>query len=332
MTEGGVGRYGRDLAAGLRGLDDGPEVSVAGPLSPRLASAPFTPWGRVATGLRLRGARADVVHALHVDVPWNVGAAKVVTIPDLIPLEVPGAMPSAARRRLYRRTVHVAARRAGLVIVPSELTRTSLERFGVPASRIRKIPWGVADFFRPPSENERHAARARFAGGSAYVAAVASSRPHKNLAALALAARAIRARSELDVVCVGERVPRDLALRLAGPLADPDLRAFYGGAEVLVLPSLMEGFGYPVLESLACGVPVVCGRGVGALEYVRDAAVVVDVRDASEIADAAIDVASDASRRGDLAAAGLARARVMSIEAMARATHEVYGELVPNGH
>lgn len=243
----------------------------------------------------------------------------VVTIQDTIPLDHPAAMPSRLRRSLFERLLRRSLSTATLVIAPSEQTAAGLLRYGGDRRKIRVVPLGVGPVFRPCADKEREAARQRFGGGAPYVAATTSVKSHKNLNGLARAAEIVRARTGLPIVCAGA-LPATRGLRRVGRVDDDALRLFYGGAELFVLPSLIEGFGYPIIESLACGTQVVCGPNVGAVDHAPEGIVVADPSDPAALA-GAIEALLDEARGGR--ARGFA---VHSAVAMARATASVYDE------
>ena len=117
-------------------------------------------------------------------------------------------------------------------------------------------------------------------------------------------------------------------VRYLGCLPDEDLAAVMAGCGALVFPSLYEGFGLPVLEAMACGVPVVTSRG-GALEEVAgDAALLVDPQDHESIARGIENVLDDAARRETLVRKGLARAAQFTWERTARETLRVYEQAI----
>jgi glycosyltransferase involved in cell wall biosynthesis len=248
----------------------------------------------------------------------------VVTIHDLIPLTLPSAMPNAFRRAVYRRILMKSLERAVRVIAPSVRTGSEVARLGVTSGNVDVVPHGVSDAFHPASPDERSGAQARFAGGRKYVAAIASARPHKNLAGLMSAAGEIFRRTSTPLITVGHRIADPPAVRSLGPVGDDVLRDVYAGAELLLLPSYAEGFGLPLLESLACGTPVVCGREVGALEYLRGGALVTDVRDAVNMAEAAVRILEDDVLQMELSSAGRSAAQAMTLEEMGRRTNDVY--------
>ena len=107
-------------------------------------------------------------------------------------------------------------------------------------------------------------------------------------------------------------------------IAEEHLPALYAGAELFVFPSLYEGFGLPVLEALACGVPVVCSNSSSLPEVAGDAALLVDPLDVPAMAEALGRVLGDLSLQQELCARSLARARIFSWERTARETLAVY--------
>jgi alpha-1,3-rhamnosyl/mannosyltransferase len=117
-------------------------------------------------------------------------------------------------------------------------------------------------------------------------------------------------------------------VRYLGYLPENDLAALMAGSAVFVMPSLYEGFGLPVLEAMASGVPVVTSRG-GALEEVAgDAAILVDPQDTEEIAAGIQRVLDDSALRETLVRKGLARAAQFSWERTARETLRIYEQAI----
>jgi len=117
---------------------------------------------------------------------------------------------------------------------------------------------------------------------------------------------------------LGERVI------FTGYVADEDLPALYNLAELLVMPSVYEGFGLPVLEAMACGTPVACSNVSSLPEVAGDAALLFDPRDVRSMADAIAQGLTNAALRADLRARGLARAARLTWEQAARHTRQLY--------
>lgn len=326
VPRGGVGRYGVELIQALSSLEGGPEVHIfdrGNSTWQRLLRAPFSPWGRAAAASRARRIHADLVHGLHFEIP-RVNIPTVVTIQDLIPLQHPPSMPSGARRRAFTSIVRSSVERAHVILTPSTIVAHALqEMFG---RRPHVIPLGISAEFTPAIDRERQLARSRFAGGREYVATIYHQKAHKNLRALEETARQVDASGAL-VVCAG-RAPASSRLVSCGYLDERELRLFYAGAEVFALPSLLEGFGLPVLESLACGTPVICGPHIGALEFLPEGAIVIDVGDEHELARTTMQLLDDRRAREEKGRKGRAWAAKLTLERTASETLAVYREVL----
>jgi len=188
-----------------------------------------------------------------------------------------------------------------------------------------------------PAEQEYLAqVKKRYALERPYVLNVGRLEPRKNLVRLIRAFRQARKKLDLglELILVGkkdfrfedieEEIQESDGVRLLGPIPDEGLPALYNLAKVFAFPSLVEGFGMPVLESMACGTPVVASRR-GALPEVGGSAVAwVEPEDEEAIATALADVLSDTDRAAGLRRAGLEKAQEFSWENAARQTLAVY--------
>lgn len=321
LARGGVGRYAAVLIEGL-GLFPGAELIVLDRSRRSFGYRAFTPWGRAAVRLHSSLVQADLVHGLHLDVAPGRRPA-TVTVPDLIPLEYPASMPARARRSVFERLVRRSVRRASAVIVPSAATRDSLEARGIPIDKVEVIPHGAPRGFVPLGSSDKLRARVRFAHGDAYFACLANDRPHKNFSVVRDVSRLL-SESDPRLVAAGPVFAADAPyLEWVGHLSDQDLALFFGGAEALLIPSLIEGFGFPALEAIATGTPVVCGRGLGAFPFIEDAVVEADVKDPRSIADALLSLAASPLRE-EKSKAALRVADNLTLKRMAQATLEVY--------
>jgi len=313
MTGAGTARYLRNLLAHIQPELDVRRVAFGDSRKPAILARELA-WYPFALG-RVTGV--DVLHCPTYYGPVRSRVPLVVTVLDLSVFRHPDAFPRWMRTYVPR-VVPRVLRAATRVLAISEFTKHELvEVLGIPATKIEAVPLAVeTEVFRadgPAVEGE-------------YVLAVATLEPRKNLARLVEATR--RLGVELRVVGArgwgGVELEGD-GVRWLGRLSDEELAAQYRGAAVVAYPSLYEGFGFPILEGMACGAPVVTSRGGSTEEVAGDAAVLVDPLDPAAIA-TGIEEARE--HREALRERGLARVREFSWEETARRTVEVYREAV----
>jgi glycosyltransferase involved in cell wall biosynthesis len=318
---------------GLTARHDGPPPQTAEPRVPLQASALPRPL-LYESWRRLRRPRAeslapgaDVVHAPTWAVP---GTARplVVTVHDLAFLDDPGHF-TARGAAYFRDALDVVRREARAVVTPSQDTADACVRAGVPAARLTVVPHGVTA--PRPAPGAVAELRRRHALDRPYILWCGTLEPRKNVRRLVEAFRALD-RPDLDLVLVGPAgwghgvLPADVAsdprLRLLGHLPEPELHAAYAGAEAFAFPSIREGFGLPVLEAMAYGLPVVTSAGTACAEVAGDAALLVDPLDSAAIRDGLARALGPAA--ADLRPAALDRASGFTWEAAATAHAEVY--------
>ena len=292
----------------------------------------------------LRRVGVDVFHGMdHVGVPLVGRSGRyVATVHDVIALILPETF--TRRHRLVVRTALGRVRqRADLVIVPSHaVERDVVQRLGVPDDRIVVTPEGCEARFRPTPCAD---VLARYGLPPRYVLAVGTLEPRKNLTALLHAFARLQRRGGIDpalrLVLVGARgwldepiyetvraLGLDQRVHFAGFVDDDDLPAVYSGAALFVFASLYEGFGLPLLEAMACGVPVITSNVSAMPEVAGGAALLVDPRDVDDLAAAIARLLRDDALRDRLRGAGIARARQFPWAATARQTLDAYASLV----
>jgi glycosyltransferase involved in cell wall biosynthesis len=282
-----------------------------------------------------RRRRLDVVHSLaNGGPPLTLGAKKVVTLLDLIWLHQGERWDSARAVRSMEVFVRVSARMSHRLITISHAARDDLvSTLGLDGEKIDVAPLGV----RIPSGERGDAAAVRAdlgLGDAPVVLCVAQKRPYKNLAAL------IRAVPELGgaiLVLPGAATEHEQELRrLAGELAvadrvrfldwvsEEELEGLYRAATCVVLASLGEGFGLPVLEAMGRGVPVACSDRPALPEVAGEAAILFDPLDQAAVTDAIRRLLCDEPLRAELIERGRARAREFSWRGTAERTLESY--------
>jgi glycosyltransferase involved in cell wall biosynthesis len=267
----------------------------------------------------------DVIHATGVAVPPRT-APLVVTVHDLSYLVYPEHF-SAQGRRFFRQALELTRRDADLVLCSSEATRRHCEEAGLDPRRLRVVPLG-AD---AAAASEEDVARVRAAHGleGPYVLWVGTLEPRKNLPRLLDAYARLDTVAEL--VLVGPRgwnqeLDPPPGARLLGFVPGDDLPPLYAGAAAFCFPSLLEGFGMPVVDAMAQGTPVVTSTGTSTEELAGDAGLVVDPLDVDAIAGALDRVLRDPGLARRLGEAGRARAATYTWERTAALTAEAYAE------
>ena len=282
-------------------------------------------------------AGVDLVHSLASTAPLWGRFRRVVTVHDLIYARFPEAH-SGIRDKGMKVLVPWGARRADRVIADSQSTRSDLiELLGVRPERIDVVPLGLGAV-RCTSPLAERDVRVRFDLGERRVLlGLSAKRPHKNLLAL-IGALAQIPRQERPVLVLpgyptaheAELRARARALGIDGDVRFPawvsseELEGLWTIAEAFVFPSLYEGFGLPVLEAMARGVPVACSNASSLPEVAGDAALLFDPRDEHAIAGALRRLLEDPALREQLRARGLARAQQFSWERTARLTLDSY--------
>jgi glycosyltransferase involved in cell wall biosynthesis len=256
---------------------------------------------------------------------------QVVTIHDVGMLEHPEWFnPKFAA--WYKFLLPRLARQVRLIVTVSEFSRQRIaDVLGIPPERIVAIPNGVdSNHFRPRNADEIRTVQRRYGLPENYLLCVGTLEPRKNLPRLFQAWECLRPKyPDLKLVLVGAQAPlfRDRGfqtippeVQLTGYLNDEDLPAIYSGALLLVMPSIYEGFGLPVLEAMACRVPVVAAGGSAMPEVVGEAGCLVDPYSVDSIAWGIERLLADSSLRQVYASRGQIRAGLFSFDQSALAT------------
>jgi glycosyltransferase involved in cell wall biosynthesis len=341
---GGTGRYVRELIGELLALEPRTRIVAyvaAKSLPPDVRALPWAdevewvefpvtgvgpPWHFAyqfgAVPWNAARARLDVVHGPAYFVPPVAPrVATVATVLDLIWLHHPESVPPRARL-IMPALAPLCARSADRVVTISQAARGEIAaEWSIPETQIDVTPLGVRERGGADPTAPEALRVALGLGDGPVVLCVAQKRVHKNLA------RLIEAFAQLDdararLVLPGARTPyedelRALARRLGAEervvfpewLTEADLEGLYRLATCFVLPSLEEGFGLPVLEAMARGVPVACSDRSSLPEVAGDAALLFDPADTAGIARALRRLLGDPDLRTDLARRGAERAR-----------------------
>lgn len=294
------------------------------------------PYARMIGGHWLPGRRgrpvapARRVDVRHITVPSvrpPRGTPYVVVIHDLAPLRFPdeGALPAHIER---------VARDAARVLVPSEFTRGEVnELLGIPLGKVTVVPQGPGNeasaVVTPLDERELRELKVH----RPYIVRIGGYTRRKNVRRLIECWPAVRAATGAHLVMAGPAGPDKAAAVAAGEdgngivvldyVTSEMIHRLIAGAAALVSPSIYEGFGFPPLEAMSVGTPVVAVRAAAIAEVCGDAAMLVD-DDPATLADALIEIIEDVAVRKTLVEAGTQRVELFSWQRHTRALEAIY--------
>ena len=298
--------------------------------------------------IRLFRDRLDLFHATHYVLP-PLRSRAVVTIHDIIHLLYPQFLPNRVALVYARVMIRRALARADRIITVSYNSKRDLvDYFGISPSRVDVIYNGVSSRFRPDAPMEERGRVARKYGlRTPYLLFLGGEKPHKNVQNVVRAfAEARRARPDLPhLLALAGPMPKnsaridalisalDVGKAIARPglIDEDDLPGLFAGADVLLYPTLYEGFGLPVVEAMACGTPVLTSSTSALQEIAGGYAYLVDPLDVDAIARGIVALSTDPKVRNDFVELGKKRALDFSWDKAAERTLEVYGEALARG-
>jgi glycosyltransferase involved in cell wall biosynthesis len=326
----GVGVYSRELLWGLAAAYPGVRFQFR--YRPhRILKSLRTPLPQNARRCLLLGSpgRASLFHALNQRLDFAAAMPTAVTFHDLFVMT--GEYSSAEFRARFTAQAREAAARADLLIAVSEFTAGQIrECLGVDAGRIRVVPHGVHVPAEVPGEESRENV----------ILTVGTIQKRKNLIPLVEAFEQVDSTWRLvmagaqgwqseETLARMEASPARARIQVTGFVSDSQLRALYARARIFCFPSLDEGFGIPVLEAMAWGVPVIASNRSAVPEAAGGAGLLLDPRDAGAWRHALRTWTASPELRAEYAQRGRHRAHAATWQAAVRNTWKVYRELVP---
>lgn len=325
----GIGRYIRDGVKAYLSVNQEGTVTLLGDLaeieqfrgevphiSARINACPYE-VGLYSVREQLQGSlrfaqwagQYNVVHFPHYNAPWVLPSNSIVTVHDLIPFTFPQGAERSIRARVGWRVLSNSVMKAKIVLCVSETTGQELVRH-IPevSDKVRVLSPYIGDEFQPSDAAGVSALRAKF-GLKRYLLFVGNRKPHKNIRVVVEAFRQLPAEcSDLQLVIVGRRFAAEDVLNQATMdsmasslvvmegLTDVELRAAYSGSEALIMPSLVEGFGYPPLEAQACGTPVIASDIPVFRETLGDSVAYFDPSSPSSLVEVILDLLNKSER------------------------------------
>lgn len=300
-------------------------------------------WTHLRFAAALWRARPDVTFVPAHTLPLAFPGPAVVTVHDLGYVYFPEAHPGL-RRRYLDWTTRYSARRATRIIADSLATARDLAaHYGVPQDRITLVYPGVDPSLARVTDTRRLAAvRTRYQLPERYLLFVGTLQPRKNVARLVRSYarwRQSSGRVDVGLVLAGQRgwlfdpawTEGVEGVHLTGYVDEADVAALYSGALALVFPSLHEGFGFPVLEAMRCGTPVITSATSSLPEVAGDAALLVNARDEAAIAQVIERLVTDTGLRATLIARGYLQSEQFSWQRAAGQTLRVLEQAAQTG-
>lgn len=343
----GVRRYLEGLVPALLALPQAPELVVLGGTAaphglrhePEPLHLPTNP-GWALTGLPRAASRAgvDLIHAPAYTAPLTSSIPVVLTIHDVSYERRPEFYPyrrDALRRAFYRRSARAASR----ILTDSEFSAGEIAAaYGIDRTNITVAPLGVTSTFAPSHPPSLPSGATADKPSDPFVLHVGDLHERRNLPMVLRAVLQLRSRgTSVSLVTAGvdrgvgpalddlARAAGDAdAIRQLGRVDEEQLLTLYRTASALVYPSRYEGFGFPVLEAMATGTPVIASSAGSIPEVLGAAGILLDPDDAGAWAEAIAGVVADGERRESMRVRGLARAATFTWERTAQITLAVY--------
>ncbi|MFC1849531.1 glycosyltransferase family 4 protein [candidate division CSSED10-310 bacterium] len=360
----GIGRYTYNLIKGLGELDSGDEIvlitnqrahnsrfnlevltEMPGCSLIQCPIPRFLPVELVLLPTFVRHLQPAIYHSPFFLRPYPLPCPSIVTLYDLIPLQFPKENGGLVNAILFSIFARVACR-TSWIVTPSNSSANAIQKqFKVSNDCLHVVPLAPDSSFRKVPEDQVEHMRRKFGLLKPYVLHVGSHLYHKNVPGLISAWAHLKSSSQLtnhphQLVLVGSerrelsearRLVKKLQLehevRFLGTVEENILPTLYSGADLFVLPSFMEGYGFPVLEAMACGTAVLCSDIPIMHEVTGGAAWKMDPEDFENIARSLDKLLSDGQLRRALAEKGKVQCRSLNWSETAQKMLQLYHQI-----
>ncbi len=271
--------------------------------------------------------KPDVFFSPDGFIPLGMSVPKVSMIHDVAYLRYPEHLP-ARINAFYKKWIPRYLAYTDHIITVSHFSKSEImDGYNVPEDKITVVYNGISDRFQPVDESVKQTTRKKYADGKPYLLYLGAIHPRKNVQMLIEAFTLFKSKkaSDLKLVLAGraswqsEDIQKAIAespfrndIRMPGYVSTEDTVPLIGSAEAMVYPSLYEGFGLPLVEAMACGVPVLCSNVTSLPEVADNAALLFDPNDSGALAIQMQQISSDAHVRDELIRLGHIRTKAFS--------------------
>ncbi|GJM27533.1 MAG: glycosyl transferase family 1 [Cyclobacteriaceae bacterium] len=364
----GLGSYGRNLLQGLLKYHPQAQYYLYTPKIKSLPelNLPWTPqhnlklrtpgvmfpgflnglWRSLLINQSINEDKLDIYHGLSQEVPFNMTSSRprvIVTVHDLIFLKYPQFF-SPLNRKIYTRKIAHACANSDTVLAISEQTKSDLvTMLKIKQNKIRVVYQGCDEIYYQETVEPIPRSINNFQLPEKYILYVGALVPHKNAMAILKALRLMKERDyHLIIVGKGKKYYHQLQefierynlsgrvtfLSNIGPISNKQLAAIYRLASLFVFPSLMEGFGIPVIEAMFSGIPVIINQQAGLSEAAGDAALEVDVNHSELLAESIDQILKDKSISKNMVEKGALHVQKFKLERVTSQVLECYQQLL----
>ena len=317
-------------------------ITISTPTGAGVLNAPLWRAGGLGFSTALRREQIQIFHGLSGALPYGISHSlpMIVTVHDLIFLRYPQYYKSIDRL-VYEKKLRHACQRANIIVAISKQTKEDLiQFFGIESQKITVVYQGCdPQFYRTPSADIITAIKAKYQLPEQFILSVGTVEERKNLVTVIKALAMLP--QNLHLVVLGQSTPyialvnREIErqklssrVRIIHNALFSDLPAIYALSQLLVYPSLFEGFGIPVLEGLSLGIPVVTSNRSSLPEVGGDAAAYIDPLNVEEMAQTVHNILENSSIASDMVNRGFRHAHHFREEEIASNMHHLYTQLI----
>jgi glycosyltransferase involved in cell wall biosynthesis len=303
----------------------------------------YSPQEQIVWPLLLAQEGVDLFHSPYVLLPLLAPVKSLITVHDLIFERHPEYRTKGYLQKFYRPIMQINIKRASSILTVSESTARDIQEYYHSSRASIQVIGNAIDpiFKREHIQQRLTEVRERYGLPERFILTVGAGRPHKNIETLVEAFAHLDPSLAVTLVIGGKHDPRfpdsvgasidthDIGQRVVrlGMIQEADLPVIYSLATLFVFPSLVEGFGLPPLEAMACGTPVIASTSSAVSEVVGDAALTFDALNIQQLTTALNKALRDTTLRNTLTSRGEERIKAFTWERVAKATIEAYSSI-----